>query len=151
MREETVQPKKNKGRWHFWFLIVFSILLIVVFVFYLPLRFQSSMQGHEENPALMEEDDHTHEGDIEENHHLNLIDFLFPVALADEGHGEEEPHETVIADHPHGEGVPEDHAHQDVDQLKPLVSPVWWLLLIVSLVTTTILSLGIYKFIHVKK
>jgi len=131
MMKEITQPKKNKGRWHFWFLIVFSMLLIVVFVFYLPLRFESSMQRHEENPSLMEEADHPHEDDVEENHHLNLIDVLFPVALADEGHDEKEAHGS--------------------EQLKPLVSPVWWLLLIVSLVTTTILSLGIYKFIHVKK
>ena len=58
MTEETAQPKRNRGRWHFWFLIVFSILLIVVFVFYLPLRFQSSVQEHEENSSLMEEGDH---------------------------------------------------------------------------------------------
>lgn len=133
MTEEAVQPKIKKGRWHFWFLIVFSLLLIVVFVLYLPLRFQSSMQEHGENSPLMEED-HPHEDDIEENHHLNLIDVLFQVARADEGHGEEELHETVKS-----------------DQLKPLVSPVWWLLLIVSLILMTLLSLGIYKFIHVKK
>lgn len=121
--EEVTQPKIKKGRWHFWFLIVFSLLLIAVFVFYLPLRFQSSTQEHEEEPSIMEEDDH-----------LNVIDVLFPVVLADEGHSEEESHETV-----------------ESDQLKPLVSPVWWLLLIVSLVIMTLLSLGIYKFIHVKK
>jgi len=40
--EEKPQPKLNRGRWHFWFLIVFSLLLIVVFVFYLPLRFELS-------------------------------------------------------------------------------------------------------------
>ena len=72
--EEMVQPKVNRARWHFWFLIVVSILLIVVFVFYLPLRFQSNTQEHEENSSL-----------IEENEHLNVIDFLFPVARADEG------------------------------------------------------------------
>jgi len=55
---------------------------------------------------------------------------------AEEGHGHEE--EEV------------DHGHES-DQLKPLVSVVWWVLLIVSLIVTALLSLGIYKFIHVKK
>lgn len=86
---------------------------------------------------MTEEEDHPHEGDVEEDHHMNLIDVLFSVALADEGHSEEEAHEEEAA--------------YESDQLKPLVSPVWWLLLIVSLITMALLSLGIYKFIHVKE
>src|SRR3989338_6986789 len=36
-------------QWHFWFLVVFSLLLVVTFVFYLPLRFlhQSTTDDHE--------------------------------------------------------------------------------------------------------
>ena len=48
MMEEIAQPKINRGRWHFWFLIVFSLLLVVVFVFYLPLRFQHSGAQHDD-------------------------------------------------------------------------------------------------------
>jgi len=141
------EGKKKSARWRFWFLITLSILLVVVFVFYLPLRFQNSatqhddtMQGQmdhgetDERPEMAGQmlsatDDHEDEPGIPENHH------------------EEEEEAEGHHDEP---GTPADHAHES-EQLKPLVSPVWWLLLVVSLIITALLSLGIYKFINVKK
>jgi len=61
----------------------------------------------------------------------NLMNLIIGEVFADEGHGGEEPH--------------------GLEQIKPLVSSIWWLLLIISLILITLLSLGIYKFIHVKK
>ena len=115
----TVPPgpaseKKKSTPWRFWFLVAFSLFLIVTFVFYLPLRFQLNVQPHEEGMPLMEEDleqdNHPHEGDVEEDHHLNFIDRLLPALLADVGHDEEEPHEATSEDeHAHEPGTPDDH------------------------------------------
>lgn len=72
---------------------------------------------------------------------------------ADHGHGSfwnifisevfangDEAHEEEVVDHPRG-----------TDQIKPLVSPAWWILLVASLLLMSLLSLVVYKFIHVKK
>jgi hypothetical protein len=45
-------------------------------------------------------------------------------------------------------GTPEDH-HEST-QLKPLVSPAWWLLLAVSLGLIALLSIAVHKFITIK-
>ncbi len=59
-------------QWHFWWLIVFSFLLIITFVYYLPTRFlqQSGvMRGHEEDKRMQE---HMEQGMTEEemNKHM---------------------------------------------------------------------------------
>jgi len=91
---ETIDVKKpipnetgeQSGKsWHFWFLVVFSLLLIVTFIFYLPLRFQFTAQGNEEeSPMIMEEqsEDHPHPEEIEEDHHLNLRNLFVGKVLA---------------------------------------------------------------------
>ena len=109
--------KKGK-RWQFWFLVALSLLFIVTFVFYLPLRFQFNAQPHEEGMQMASE----------------------------EQAPEQVPEQIPEAVHGHEEGVEEDH--HATEQLKPLVSPEWWLLLAGSLVLMTILSFVIYKFIH---
>ncbi|OHA64609.1 MAG: hypothetical protein A3D64_00850 [Candidatus Wildermuthbacteria bacterium RIFCSPHIGHO2_02_FULL_49_9] len=139
MAERAKQLKTNKGRLHFWFLVVFSVLLIIVFVFYLPFRFQAGMQQHEEEPSFMEEDQ-PHEDDVGEGPRVNWIDAVLPRALADEGHDEAEPH-----------GILEDHAPGSTGQLQPLVSPAWWLLLTVSVLLIALLSFVVHRFITVKK
>jgi hypothetical protein len=74
-------------------------------------------------------DDHAHEADTSGDH----------------------AHEPTPASggHEHAPGTPDDHHASE--QLKPLVSPAWWLLLVIALIIMIPLSIGVYKFIHVKK
>ena len=48
-------------------------------------------------------------------------------------------------------GIVEKADHHESTQLKPLVSPAWWFLLIVSLGLIVLLSSAVHKFITVKK
>jgi len=82
----------------------------------------------------------------------NSMNLIVEEIFADEGHDEEDDHvdEPSTPEDHHDEEVVDDHAHE-TEQIKPLVSLVWWLLLAVSSILITLLSFGIYKFIHVKK
>lgn len=61
MTEEEKQLEKKLMPWRFWFLVVFSLLLIVTFVYYLPLRFRHSVMEHGAEESGM------HTGAAEEN------------------------------------------------------------------------------------
>ena len=126
--KKTVENKKSTP-WRFWFLVTFSVLLVVIFVFYLPLRFEHSVGTRD--------DDAMHEQELSvTDEHADAPETL------EDNHEEAEDH--------HNEEVVDDHAHA-TEQIKPLVSSIWWLLLGVSSVLIALLSFGIYKFIHVKK
>ena len=157
---ETIDVKKpipnetgeQSGKsWHFWFLVVFSLLLIVTFIFYLPLRFQFTAQGNEEESSMIMEEqseEHPHPEEIEEDHHLNLRNLFVGEVFANG----DDVHEEEVDGHPHAPSTPEEHAHgEESQQMKPLVSPEWWLLLVVSLIAIAILSFIVHKFITVKK
>jgi FtsP/CotA-like multicopper oxidase with cupredoxin domain len=73
-------------------------------------------------------------------------------------------HDDEGDDHAHTVGTPEDHAHEEeaeahdhdaheheTGQIQPLVSSAWWILVISSLFLMSLLSIVVYKFIHVKK
>ncbi len=47
---ENSQPNKESNlAWHFWFLVLFSLFLMVTFVYYLPLRFLHSASSGDEH------------------------------------------------------------------------------------------------------
>ena len=64
--EEQQYPKQalDKFRqWHFWWLVVFSLLLVVTFVWYLPIRFlQQADMPHEMIPGTMSQDENVPHG-----------------------------------------------------------------------------------------
>ncbi len=60
MTEEEKKAKKDALRWHFWFALSFSALLLAVFVWYLPLRFLHSIEVN--NVGMYA--DHANGGDI---------------------------------------------------------------------------------------
>jgi len=120
--------KKKQVLKRLWLLILLSALLIGIFVFYLPARFQSTQ--------IMEED-HLNSQEIEESNHLNIRNFFFPIALAD-GDVTDEDHD----DH-------DDTAGQK-KQLIPLVSQKWWIYLAVSVGAMSILSFGMHRYIKGK-
>lgn len=66
MDEQFPKSALDKFRqWHFWWLVVFSFLLIVIFVYYLPTRFlQQTGQPHAMSGMPIDESQpHGHEGD----------------------------------------------------------------------------------------
>jgi len=119
--------KKKQVLKRLWFLILLSALLVGIFIFYLPARFQSTQ-------AM--ETDHSNSQEIEESS-LNIRSFFFQEVFADG--------DVTDADH---------DDHEDTTEQKkplvPLVSPKWWLYLAVSVGTMSLLSFGIYKYITVK-
>src|SRR3989338_11103676 len=60
---EFTKPALDKFRqWHFWWLVVFSFLLIVTFVYYLPTRFLQQMGvPHDEAMPFDESQPHGHD------------------------------------------------------------------------------------------
>jgi len=124
--------KKKQVLKRLWFLVLLSVLLIGIFVFYLPGRFQS---------AQAMEEDHSNSQEIEESSRFSIQSFFIQEVFADE-----------VAD---GDVADEDHEdHDDTagqkKPLVPLVSPKWWLYLAVSVGAMSLLSFGIYKFITMK-
>jgi len=61
MTEENEQNANNERKWQFWFLVTFSLLLVVTFVFYLPTRFERNFLREEAGHMLPEEMDMMHE------------------------------------------------------------------------------------------
>ena len=59
--EQKIQEKKLL-RWQFWFLVILSLLLVLLFVYYLPARFQHQSIEHD-NEIMVEEgvQEHEHE------------------------------------------------------------------------------------------
>jgi cell division septal protein FtsQ len=71
MEEKTMENKKtNNRRCQFWFLVVLSLLLIIVFIYYLPLRFEQRIL------------------EVDTEHSAS---FLVPIALAN---GDDDHHEV---------------------------------------------------------
>jgi len=120
--------KKKQMLKRLWFLILLSALLVGIFVFFLPARFES---------AQAVDEDHRNSQEIEESSHLNIQNFFFPVALAD-GNATDADHE----DH--------DGDAQQKEQLTPLVSQRWWVYLAVSVGAMSALSFGMHRYIKGK-
>ncbi|MCH7605029.1 hypothetical protein IID24_03530 [Patescibacteria group bacterium] len=150
-KSDSTEAAEQGGKsWQFWFLVTFSVLLIITFVWYLPLRFQFMAREQAEEPVMVEKEieDHPHPEEIEEDHHFNLRNLLVDEVFANG----DDVHEDEVDDHPHAPGTPEEHAHgEGSQQMKPLVSPEWWFLLVVSLIAIAILSFLVHKFITVKE
>ncbi|HEY4510048.1 MAG TPA: cytochrome c biogenesis protein CcdA [Candidatus Paceibacterota bacterium] len=81
------KKETNKNRWQFWFLVTFSVLLVLTFVFYLPTRFERNFLREEADHPHMDMEEMMHE-DME---HMEEMDMM---------HGDE--HEEAIL-HEEGE------------------------------------------------
>lgn len=119
--------KKQVLKW-LWLLVLLSVLLVGIFVFYLPARFQSAQAAQE---------GHSNSQKIEESNRLNITSFFFQETFA------------------YGDG-PDDSRNDNGNkeqrkQLIPLVSQKWWMYLAASVGAMSILSFGVYKFIKVKR
>lgn len=66
--EQKIQEKKLL-RWNFWFLVTLSLLLVLLFVYYLPARFQHQSTEHD-NEMMMEDElrEHDDEGTAPHEH-----------------------------------------------------------------------------------
>lgn len=93
MNEEKVENLNNDARrWHFWFLVSFSLLLTVTFVYWLPLRFLHQAQApHDEMmevvPSAMHEAHgeslYHEEGEIRKGLSVALNIIPFPLKVGD--------------------------------------------------------------------
>jgi len=65
------QPESHQKEvtWQLFFIIALSLLFVITFVYYLPLRFEYQSFLNEENHGEMVEDDHGHEEDVEPHGH----------------------------------------------------------------------------------
>lgn len=121
--------KKKQVLKRLWLLILLSALLVGIFVFYLPARFQSAQAVGEDHPHIEE---------VEEGHHFNFLNLFIGEAFAngdvpDDGHDDHDGDST-----------------EQRKQLIPFVSPKWWLYLIVSVGAMSILSFGMHRYIKGK-
>src|SRR3989338_11017893 len=95
--EEIQYPKQalDKFRqWHFWWLVVFSLFLIVTFVYYLPTRFISEQSL---NHDAMMEDEHMDDMHEEMDDH---------------------PHDgTESSDHEHEDGIEDEHMMEEDEMM----------------------------------
>lgn len=64
--EENKNTREEHSRWRFWFLLSFSLLLIITFVYYLPLRFLHQATTSQDDHIEREiPSDHAHNGDTD--------------------------------------------------------------------------------------
>ena len=90
MEEQYPKQALDKFRqWHFWWLVVFSVLLIVTFVYYLPARFLNQLSV---NHHMMED---MHDEEIDEHADEHMDEFSEEEMMKD-NHGDSENHGEYV-------------------------------------------------------
>lgn len=115
MDEQFPKPALDKFRqWHFWWLVIFSFLLIITFVYYLPTRFLQQMGMPHEKDEHMQE--HMEQGMSEEEMKKHMKeghdDQMMPALPAG---GDEHIEDGMMDDE-----MVEDHDDDNVEHVPPL-------------------------------
>ena len=148
------QEQNKKTNWERWYLIAFTLLLVITFVLYLPtwfaLKSANFDNAHVDEDSMEmkigdneEDEDHPHDEDVDLDHpHEEEISSVWTnIAYAAEDD-----------DHPHDEDVDSDHGHDESSNegVPWYVNSVWWTRFLISFFLAIALSLGVKRYVSVK-